>query len=432
MDPSSPFIWEVTEGRTESMTETKIIRKLLRLTGLRVVAVEFKERARELVLDVKPYKNGCCCPTCGRRGTIQRISSEARVWRDVCVSGWTVHLRYAPKEILCPTHGRAQEEIPWASSYSRISYRLEYLVLVYAQLMTQKGAAELLHLARSTFSDILHRAITRLRDGHRIRDLTAIGIDEVSYRRGHKYVTVVYDLKRSRVVWVGEGKKRSTIDKFFSEALSDYQRKRIELACCDMSETFMGAIKAHCPNAKLVLDRFHIVKALGEAMDEVRKEEWRQVKGKERKALKGLRWILFKHPSKRTAEDERVLDSIRKGNQRIYRAAVLKDEFDRFWSYKAEWAARRFLKNWSAAALKSRLEPIRKFVHTLRKHIDSILAFIPSRLTNAAAEGLNRIIRFVKNRASGFRNVESFIDLIYLTIGDLDIPAQLPARFRTI
>lgn len=413
------------------MTTNKLIRKLLKLTGLMVVAVVFRPRAKELHLHVKPFKNGCRCPTCGRRCKIKRIGREVRTWRDVCVCGWAVCLLYAPKEIECPTHGRVQEEIPWADKLARVTHRLEYLVLVYGQLMTQKAAGQLLRIPTSTFSDILHRTITRIREGHRIRGLTAIGVDEVSYRKGHKYVTVVYDLDRSRVVWVGPGKTRATIDEFFNDMLSDYQKKNIEWACCDMSPTFIGAIEHHCPNAKLVLDRFHVVKALGEAMDEVRKEEWRKAKGDERKALKGLRWILFKHPSNRTREDKRTLAALRKSNRRIHRAAVLKDEFNLFWDYKAEWAARRFLKSWSTTALKSRLEPIRKFVATLRKHTENIITFIPSRLTNATAEGLNRIIRLIKNRASGFRTVEAFIDLVYLIIGDVDIPAQIPARFRT-
>ena len=414
------------------MTTNKLIRKLLKLTGLSVSAVVFKSRAKELHLYVKPFKNGCRCPTCGRRCTVRCIARELRTWRDVCVCGWIVCLLYAPKEIECPTHGRVQEEIPWADRLARVSYRLEYLVLVYGQLMTQKAAGQLLRIPSSTFSDILHRTITRVRDGHRIRGLTAIGIDEVSYRKGHKYVTVVYDLNRSCVVWVGPGKERKTIDRFFNEMLSDYQKKQIKWACCDMSPTYIGAIKDHCPNAKLVLDRFHVAKALSKAMDEVRKQEWRKATGAERKALKGLRWILFKHSSNRTLEDKRILATIRKSNRRIHRASVLKDEFDLFWDYKAEWAARRFLKAWSTTALKSRLEPIREFVVTLRKHIENIITFIPSRLTNATAEGLNRIIRMVKNRASGFRTVEAFVDLIYLTIGDVDIPAQIPARFRTI
>jgi transposase len=231
---------------------------------------------------------------------------------------------------------------------------------------------------------------------------------------------------------MGAGKARQTIDRFFNQELSDYQKKKIQWACCDMSETFIGAIKDHCPNARLVLDRFHIAKALNEALDEVRKEEWRKATGDERKVLKGLRWLLFTHADNRSKAQTRILNQLRKSNRRIHRAWVLKDEFNQFWNYKTPSRAKRFLKQWSTTTLKSRLEPMRKFVRTIRKHIDNILTFTDSRLTNATAEGLNRIIRMVKNRASGFRAVDAFIDLIYLTIGDVDIPAQIPKKFHTL
>lgn len=416
------------------MTNGKLISKLLNLKGMKVVAFWFKPRTKEMWLAVKPHKNGCRCSHhgCQRRGNIKRIMPDSREWRDVVVCGWKVVLTYRPKEVNCPTHGCSQELVPWAEQYSRITHRLEYLILLYAQLMTQKAAADLLCLASSTLSDLLHRIIGRLRDGRRIRNLKAIGIDEVSFKKGHKYVTVVYDLERSCVVWVGEGKRRETIDRFFNEELSDYQKKKIQWACCDMSETFIGAILDHCPNAKLVLDRFHVVKALGEAMDEVRKEEWRKVTGADKKALKGLRWLLFKHASTRTPEEKRILNALRTGNRRIHRACVLKDEFDQFWNFKAPWAAERFLNRWCTAALRSRLEPMRRFVKTIRTHSSNIITFISCRLTNAKSEGLNRVIRMVKNRASGYRSVSAFIDLIYLVVGDVDIPAQIPARFRTI
>ncbi len=225
------------------MTSMKFIKKLLKLKGLLVTCFSFQHRAKEFHLWVKPHKNGCRCPECGRRCKIKHIQQEARRWRDVRVCGWTVIFLYCPKEIICPTHGRIQEEIPWAARLARVTYRTEYLVLTYSKLMTQKAAAVLLGIPSSTFSDILHRTITGIRDGHRIRGLKSIGIDEVSYHKGNKYITVVYDLERSRVVWVGEGKGRSTIDRFFEEELSKYQKEQIKWACCDMSETYIGAIR---------------------------------------------------------------------------------------------------------------------------------------------------------------------------------------------
>jgi len=413
------------------MTANRVVGNLLRFKGLRVVDFWFEGRYNFVIL-VAPHRNGCLCPECGRRGKIVRVMSQPRCWRDLPVCGWTVWLQHCPREIWCPTHGRVVEAIPWAGRFARVTYRFEYAMLKYCQIMTQKAAAQLLRIPRSTLSDVLHRTITRIRDGHRIRGLKTIGIDEISYAKGHKYATLVYDLDRSCVVWVGQGKKRATIDVFFNEVLSDYQRTKIRWACCDMSEAFMGAIKAHCPNATLVLDRFHIVKALNAAVDDVRKEQWRLAGGDERKALKGLRWLLYRHSSTRSKDDTQTLRALEKANNRIYRAWRLKDEFEQFWEYKAPWAAERFLNSWTTSALRSRLAPLRKFVMTIRQHYFGVLAFVNCRLTNAVAEGLNRIVKIVKNRASGFRTLDAFSDMIFLTVGDVDIPAQIPVRFRTL
>lgn len=412
------------------MTGGRLLTKLLKFKGLRLVGWWFEGRSNFIIV-VKPYKNGCRCPSCDRRGKVIR-TMPARRWRDLPIREWSVFLQYAPREIRCPTHGRLVERIPWAERSSRVTYRFEYALLRYCQVMTQRAAAELLVIPKSTLSNLLHRAITRLRKGHLIRGLKTIGIDEISYAKGHKYATLVYDLDRSCVVWIGSGRARSTIDRFFVEALSSYQKSKIEWACCDMSEAYIGAIEAHCPNAKLVLDRFHIVKALNTAVDEVRKEQWRDAGADERKTLKGLRWLLYRHSSTRSRAHTKTLKALERANNRIYRAWRLKDEFEQFWEYKAPWAAERFLRSWTTAALRSRLEPLRKFVKTLRHHFWGVLAFVHTRLTNAISEGINRIVRIVKNRASGFHTLNAFSDMIFLTVGDLDIPVQIPKTFRTL
>ena len=414
------------------MTGMKLVSKLLKFKGFRAVSLWFEgQGGRDIVIAVKPHKTGCRCPQCGRRGKIVRTMKPRR-WRDVRLCGRTVWLHYCPREIRCPTHGRRVEDPPWAEPGARVTYRLEYLLLRYCQVMPRSDAGRMLGLASSTLSDILHRVVDRIRQPHKIRGLKTIGVDEISYAKGRKFATVVYDLDRSRVVWVGRGKARETVDRFFLH-LSPYQKDRVKWACCDMSETFIGAIQQHCPNALLVLDRFHVVKALNEAIDEVRKEQWREAAGAEdRKALKGLRWLLFRHSSVRSRQDTQTLKALEKGNLRIYRAWRLKDEFERFWDYSAPWAAERFLKNWTTTALRSRLEPLKKFARTVRKHADGIIAFVETHLTNAVAEGINRIVRIIKNRASGFRTLDAFTDMIFLCVGDLDIPAQIPARFRTL
>jgi transposase len=414
------------------VSNLKLLSKILRLKGMKITRFWFKNRSKELHLAVKPYKNGCRCPECGRRCRIVHHTTELRRWEDLTLMGLKVLLWYAPKEIRCPTHGRTQETIPWAPAYSRITYRLEWRICTLCQIMTQKAAAEILKMPSSTLSDLLHRIITRVRDGHKIRGLVTLGADEVSFCKGRKFATLVYDLDRSRVLWVGLGKSRETIDRFFNECLSKGQKARILWASCDMSRAYTEAIKHHCPNATLVIDRFHVVKALNKAVDEVRKEEWRALDTGGRKAIKGLRWLLSMHSRNRTKGHTRFLNSLRNSNRRIHRAWVLKDEFEHFWNYRYRASAEKFLKNWMTSALRSRIPSLRTFVGTLRNHYHNIVTFIDRNLTNAVGEGINRIVKIVKNRASGYRNLESFADMIYLTIGSLDIPAHIPSHLRTL
>lgn len=399
---------------------------------LKVTSFEFTNYNKILHILVKPYKNGCCCNACGRRCKIVGFAKESRSWRDIPIHGIEVWLDYHPREVHCPTHGRVQENIPWAEDQARVTYRFEYALLRFAQQMTQKAGAQLLKIPKSTFSDLLHRIVTRVRSGHKIRGLTVLGVDEIGYCRGHKYATIVYDLERSKVVWIGAGKGSATFEHFLKNHLSEYQRQQIKYACCDMARAYTSVIKRCLTSTTLIIDRFHVVKALNEAMDEVRKDEWRQVGKSKKLALKGLRWILFRNSSTRRKGETRTINKLKRGNNRIYRAWLLKDEFEHFWGYQYVGSARKFLKDWSRRALLSRLEPMRKFVATLREHQEYILPYLETGITNAKGEGINRVLQMVKQRAAGFLNLDAFSDLIYLVIGDLDIPAQIPKRFRTI
>lgn len=414
------------------MRNLKLLCKILRLKDLKITDFWFANRDKELHLSVKPYKNGCRCPSCARRGKIVSISSTPRRWDDMTLMGLKVIFWYYPKEIFCPTHGRIQEEIPWADAYARITYRLEWRICSLCKIMTQKAAAEILCMPDSTLSDLLHRIITKTRKDHKIRGLTTLGVDEISFCKGHKYATIVYDLDRSRVLWVGQGKGRKTIDEFFDNELSTFQKSNIKWASCDMSQAYIGAIKDHCPNASLVIDRFHVVKALNKAVDEVRMEQWRELDSAGRRSIKGLRWLLAMHSDNRSKGHTRFLNDLRKGNRRIHRAWVLKDEFEHFWNYNNKTCAEKFLKRWITTALRTRIPSLKTFAYTMRKHFDNLTAFIDRNLTNAVGEGLNRIIKIVKNRASGYRNLEAFADIIFLTVGDLDIPAQIPSKLRTL
>ena len=409
----------------------KSIARLLKLKDLLLVGLTF-HKDNIARLHVKPKKNGCRCPVCDRRCRIVRERTQAREWRDLTVGGWQLQLVYRPREIHCVTHGRVQERIPWAEAAAQTTYRFEFVMLKLCKNMTQKAAAEILGVAPSTLSDLLHRSIERHRSGHKIRGLKHLGVDEIAFKKRRKYATLVYDLDRSKVIWIGEGKGRDTIDDFFNNQLTAYQRGQIKAACSDMSAAYMGAIKHHCPNAALVIDRFHVVKALNDAVDEIRKQQWRELSREDRKVYRGIRWLLYRHSTTRTEDQTKTLKQLEKSNRRIYRAWQLKEEFEAFWDYNAPWASERFLKAWLTRCMRSRLDPLKKFARTIRKHMDALLAYTTHQITNAVSEGLNRIAKIVKNRASGFRRLEPFSDLIMLTIGDLDIPEQIPSKFRTL
>jgi len=415
----------------------RLIGKLLRLEAMRVTGFEFLDDAEDadvmtLGLWVKPYKNGCRCQECHRRCRIISQGRAEREWIDISTHGRRVVLRYRPKEIECPTHGRGQEWIPWAAPLARLTYRAEWRLTMLCKSMTQKAAAEVMCMPTSTLSDNLHRIIKRMRAGHRVKGVVSLGVDEISYKKGQKYLTLVYDLDKARVLWIGEGKGRATLDRFFNEVLTEEQRKAILWASCDMANAYTEGIKAHCPNVKLVIDRFHVVKLLNEAVDAVRKEEWHRLEGEQKKAVKGLRWLLRRSPLSRTKGDTRALNALARGNRRIYRAWELKDEFEHFWSYSYVGSARAFLKQWMTRALRSRLPSMRKFVGTLRKYQENILTYVERSLTNATAEGINRVAKLAKNRASGYRGAEAFADMIYLLVGDLDISAHIPSTLRSL
>ena len=325
------------------MSATKAIAKLLKLHSiLKIAGVRFG-RDGALMLEVKPFKNGARCPQCGRRGRRVRSRPRTRQWRDLPVAGREVTLGYAPREIVCRTHGRTEEEIPWAARHARVSYRFEYAVLRRCKVMTQKAAAQLLQMPASSLSDQLHRSMERYRSGHRVRGLLVIGIDESSYRKRHKYATLVYDLERSVVVWVGLGRGRATIDPFFDHQLSDYQKSQIHTGCCDMSEAYMGAISSHArmPNW-CSTDSTSSRRSTMPLTTYARNSGAKRAPRTEKLSRDCAGCCTGIHPLVR-AGTRRLSGRWEKHNRRIYRAWRLKDEFEQLWTFNAPWACTAIL-----------------------------------------------------------------------------------------
>lgn len=244
----------------------------------------------------------------------------------------------------------------------------------------------------------------------------AIGIDEVSIRKGHTYRIVVSDLERRRPIWFG-GADRSeeSLDRFYRE-LGEKKSGRIRMAVMDMWKPFRASTKRAAPQAAIVFDKFHILRHLNDALDEVRRSEYARLAGKERSYIKGQRYTLLSHKENLTRRGRRNLRKVLKANSRLNAAYVLRESFGQLWDYEREGWARRFFENWREALKWQRLKPFEKFAAMIDKHWDGIAAYCrpENKVSLGFVEGLNNKIRVIQRRSYGLRD-EAYLRLKVLT-----------------
>jgi transposase len=235
-----------------------------------------------------------------------------------------------------------------------------------------------------------------------------IGIDEVSIRKGHDYRIVVSDLVRGRPIWFG-GKDRSeaSLDLFFAW-LGSKKSKGIRLAVMDMWKPFRNSTRRNAPQAAILFDKFHIIRHLGEALDQVRKREYARLSGKKREFIKGQKYTLLSHRENLTLDGRVGLKKLLKANKRLNTAYLLKESFGQLWAYQKEGWARRFFDNWRASLKWQRLKPYEEFAKMIERHWDGIAAFcqLENKVSLGFVEGLNNKIRVIQRRAYGLRDVE--------------------------
>ena len=244
----------------------------------------------------------------------------------------------------------------------------------------------------------------------------AIGIDEISIKKGHTYRIVVSDLIRHRPIWFGgEDRSEKSMAQFYA-ALGDKKSQGIRLAVMDMWKPFRNATRAHAPQAAILFDKFHIIRHLGEALDKVRKAEYRRLSGKSRSYIKGQKYTLLSHRENLTADGRRSLKALLAANKRLNTAYLLKESFGQLWDYEREAWARRFFENWRASLKWQRLEPYEKFANMIDRHWDGIAAYCrpENKVSLGFVEGLNNKIRVIQRRAYGLRD-EEYLRLKILT-----------------
>lgn len=396
------------------------IRKGLRLKAHHVR--EVREDGRQLVAAVERFPGrAVVCSGCGRRGSRVHSRRPERQWRDLRVREQELVLVYAPVRVRCRRCGVRVEAVPWADRWQRITKALGLALARLARMLSWKETAGHYGVDWKTVAAAVKTAVQRGLQLRRWKPLHVLGIDEVSRRKGQRYLTLVYDLERSRLVWAGENRDADTMRRFFAW-LGPRKARSIVIVCCDMWAVYVAAVRERLPKVCLVFDRFHVVQHLNRAVDDVRRETWRKLEGDEKAAFKQTRWLWLKNPWNLLVQEKRRLSALcGRTNQPIVRGYYLKEAFQRFWDYRVEGWARPYLKQWLWWASHSRLAPFVRFARMIREHLEGILLWTKLRVSNSALEGMNNKVKVVSRRAYGFRKVDTYITAIWHGCGDLPL-----------
>jgi transposase len=333
--------------------------------------------------------------------------------------------------VRCPEHRVVVAYVPWARHGTGHTRDFDSEVAWLTRQLSKTAVCVLLRIAWATVGAIITRVVADAdaQAGDRLNGLRRIGIDEISYKRGHKYLTVVVNHDTGRLVWIGEGRNKATLAQFF-QLLGPQRCAQIALVSADGAEWIFLAVAEYCPNARQCLDPFHAVAWATKALDEVRNQVWREARRNGQKALadtvKGARYALWKNPEDLSERQQAKLADIATTNQPLYRAYLLKEQFRQVFAVGGEERI-ELLDEWLAWASRSKLEPFVDLARRIRVHFrPDIVHTLIYRLSNGRIESVNTKIRLLTRIAFGFKSVHSLIALARLHLGGYDTP--LPGR----
>lgn len=346
------------------------------------------------------------CSRCGRRCKKYHDVSERWV-RDLPILDAHTWLLVPRFRAACPVCGPRVEYLPWLGKWSRVTKRLAESVSRLCEVLAIRHAATFYDLGWDAVKQI-HKAYLAEKLGPvDLSGVDVIAMDEFAIQRGHRYATVIVEPRSKRVLWVGRGRGRQDIRPFF-ELLGEVGRARLQVVAMDMNPAYEEEVRARCPQAKVVYDLFHVVAKYGrEVIDRVRVDEANRQRHnkKARKVIKGSRWLLLRNRKNLTRPEDRVkLAELLSANRKLATVYVLKDDLKHLWDYRRPRAARRFWEQWYARAIRSRIEPLKRFARNLKPRIDGVLAHCRWPLSTSLLEGINNKIKVIKRMAYGFRD----------------------------
>lgn len=385
-----------------------------------------------VVLRVRPKsRERSRCGICGRRSPGYDQGEGRRHWRTLNMGTTWTYLEAEAPRVVCPKHGVVVARVPWARHRSPFTRAFEDSVAVLATQMSKKSISELMGIAWTTVGGIITRVAEEQLRVHRNRlnGLARIGIDEISYQRGQRYLIVVVDHDSGALIWARPGRDAKTLGQFF-EHIGEQRCKAIELVSADGAGWIEKAVRKHCPNAQICLDPFHVVKRATDALDEVRRELWNQARqGGDRQLatmIKGARYALWKNLDELTPGQAASLAHIVHFNDRLHRSWFLKEELRLVFRVDSVDKAMALLQHWLGWARRCRIKPFVKLARTITAYLPRLQATLTYRLSNARVEAVNTKLRLIMRRSFGFHSPEPLIALGLLSLGGLCPP--LPAQ----
>lgn len=399
------------------MKETELIQIALMLTPpWKVAECQFDVNQKRLDIHLDFAKGSrFSCPTCGQSDCAVH-DTDQKSWRHLNFFQHETYMYARVPRIKCSKCGVRVIGVPWAREGSGFTLLFEAYIMLLAPSMPVKRIAELVSEHDTRLWRLLQHHVNEAREQADYSDVKQVGIDETSSKRGHNYVTIVVDLKESKSIFATEGKDNTTIGLFKDDLVKHGgEPEAIVDVSCDMSPAFIKGIEENLPNAQITFDKFHIIKTLNTAVDEVRRQE--QTGHPE---LKNTRYIFLKNPKNLTRKQEDKLGDLKLKdlNLKTMRAYHLRLNFQELWLQPPD-QAEHFLKKWYYWATHSRIEPMKKAAKTMKQHWDGILNWFKSGINNGILEGINSLVQAAKARARGYRTNEYLITMVYLLTGKL-------------
>jgi len=360
------------------------------------------------------------CPVCRKECMVYDHLRE-RVWRDLDSIEFMTFIHASPPRISCPEHGIIEAFMPWTEKRSRFTVRFETRSIRMLQNIDIYNFTDIMKLSWKQAWNILDRAVKRGRERKRGHS-TIIGIDEKSYRKGHKYITLVYDMTNNGVEYISYDRKKKSLDEYYN-TLSNEQLSSITAVSMDMWDPFMSSTMEHVPDAgrKIVFDRFHVMKHVNEAVDTTRKKENRQILKNGNTDLKGTRYIWLYASENLPDKYREKYEELKKSDLMTGKAYPMKENIRELWNAPSRDDAMKYWNSWYSWVIHSSIEAMKDVARMMRVHLEKIMNYFVHKITNARAEGINSKISLIEKMAYGFRNREHLKTAIYFRCGNLQL-----------